>query len=406
MAFSVGEIVTWTGWLVGQIARRSRSVSPREGSWVDFVSDPKNTVLTVLILALVIGGGRRWLQARRARKLVDRLQESDLRPEEVSEAVEHGRAALIELFALLDPRIKAELRDAAGHALTGLWARDQLIVEEEKAIVSRGFTVTWRARRRYPRGLRVPIPIEIAFGVPFVREQGDGIKPSNLEWSYRIVGAERASLEQFSQWAARLDRVAFTLEPDDFAGNGPHRLVFQAKVRTAGLTSSWELELPHVPFTFEFDPILAVDALLTLPDDTRGEQLARAVRLESPEATDGESRYVNLNEELALRDPPELVVTSLPCDLAHRVELEFEGLTGRHAAGELVLGRDRLTNTMRLPLKLDADLSAEEIDRPGERRLRAILTADPHRGWADPDVRSIWPGEIVTDWATVRVIRR
>ena len=25
---------------------------------------------------------------------------------------------------------------------------------------------------------------------------------------------------------------------------------------------------------------------------------------------------------------------------------------------------------------------------------------------ADPDVRSIWPGTIVTDWATVQVVRR
>ena len=58
--------------------------------------------------------------------------------------------------------------------------------------------------------------------------------------------------------------------PADFETDGPHRLVLQARVRTVGLTDSWELELPHIPFSFEFDPRLAVDALFALPDDARG----------------------------------------------------------------------------------------------------------------------------------------
>jgi hypothetical protein len=35
-----------------------------------------------------------------------------------------------------------------------------------------------------------------------------------------------------------------------------------------------------------------------------------------------------------------------------------------------------------------------------------VLTADPDLGWTDPDVRSVWPGTLVTDWTTVRIIRR
>jgi hypothetical protein len=35
-----------------------------------------------------------------------------------------------------------------------------------------------------------------------------------------------------------------------------------------------------------------------------------------------------------------------------------------------------------------------------------LLTADPDRGWADPDVRSIWPGTIATDWIDVAIVRR
>ena len=46
------------------------------------------------------------------------------------------------------------------------------------------------------------------------------------------------------------------------------------------------------------------------------------------------------------------------------------------------------------------------IDRPGERRIRLVLIADPELGWADPDVRSIWPGTLMTEWAPVKAIRR
>ena len=79
------------------------------------------------------------------------------------------------------------------------------------------------------------------------------------------------TLEEFSPWAAGAGRVAFTIVPGDFESNGPHRLVLQARVRTLGLTDSWEIEPPHMPFLFEFDPNLRLDAILTLPDANRDE---------------------------------------------------------------------------------------------------------------------------------------
>jgi hypothetical protein len=348
----------------------------------------------------------------RARRAVGRLGEPDPTPEAIREAAGHGRAALMDLFRILGTAADPARREAAGRALAELWAQDQLIAEEEKAVVLRGYAVAWRARRRYPRGLRVPIPFEVSFGVPFLSEDGGGIRPTDLEWSHRIAGAERAALETFSPWRAGPGRVEFTLEPGDFPTNGPHRLVLQARVRTRGLTSSWELDLPHVPLSFEFDPLLAVDALLTLPDDARGEALARAVQLRRPEAAEGESRYLDLGEEFALRDPPELVVaTPLPCDLASTIEVELDGAPGRFGAGTLVLsgqGADAKEppGLRRFALGPIAGLPPGAIDRPGERRLRVLLRADPDRGWADPDVRSLWPGTITTEWAPVRVVRR
>src|SRR5262249_41542251 len=153
--------------------------------------------------------------------------------------------------------------------LSRLWRLDQLVAEEEQAIVRRGFTVNWSARRRYPRALRAAIPISVSFDVPFLDDSDRRVQPTNLEWSHRVLGTRRATLEEFSTWVAGRGRADFTIVPGDYETNGPHRLILQARVRTTGLTDSWELELPHVPFTLDFDPFLTLEAITTLPDANR-----------------------------------------------------------------------------------------------------------------------------------------
>src|SRR5262249_40859337 len=157
----------------------------------------------------------------RAREAVGRLEDPDVTPETIQAVVEHGRAGLMELFRLLAEGRSEAVRSAAGSALAVLWARDELIAEEEKALVRRGVEVAWRARRRYPRALQSEIPIAVAFGVPFLSDDGPGVGPSQLEWSYRIVGARRASLELSSPWAAGPGRAEFSLVPSDFDTDGP-----------------------------------------------------------------------------------------------------------------------------------------------------------------------------------------
>src|SRR5579864_5339890 len=261
--------------------KRSRALR-QEGAWGGWLSDPKNAVLVALASVLLFGGGRKLIQARRARAAIDRLHDPSITPIEVEAVVEHQRACLVDLFRLLGTAPEARVREAAGRALAILWAQDHLIPEEEQAVVRRGFAVTWRARKRFPRGLRGPIPIAVSYGVPFLREEGLGVHPANLEWSQRVTGAERAGLETFSPWIAGAGRVSIALEPGDFPSNGPHRLVLQTRVRTRGLTSPWEIELPHMQFQFEFDPSLAVDALLTLADETRGQSITRSITLDQP----------------------------------------------------------------------------------------------------------------------------
>ncbi len=374
--------------------------------WSAWLADPRTAVLAFLASALIFGGGRKALQGLRTRRVLAALEGPDPSPAEVAEAAEHGRAGLVDLFRLLGTAPKAEVRDASGLALARLWRLDEMIAEEEKALVRRGFAVDWRARRRYPRGLRVPIPIGVAYGVPFLVDGPREVGPSHLEWSHRIIGAERAGLERFTPWQAGPASATFAVDPGDFATNGPHRLALHAKVRTVGLTGTWEIELPQIPFSFEFDPGLAVDALLTLPDEARGRQFARSVRLE-PLPGPGEGPvYLDLTADLVLRDPPALVVEGpLPCDLAHSLAVEFEGIPGRFPAGPVVL-TGNFEGRRLVPIGPFAGLPAGTIDRPGEVRLRLHLAADPDLGWADPDIRSIWPEPLTTDWAPARVVRR
>lgn len=375
--------------------------------------DPRTGVLGVLALIALVGLGRKVLQSVRSRRALNRLGEADVTPEEIEDSARHGRDGVMELFRILGTDGSADRRAAAGRALSRLWKADELIAEEEKAIVTRGYVVTWKARRRYPRAMTRPVPIAVEFGVPFLEQDGPGVSPRDLEWSYRIGGSERASLESFSDWRPGPCRVAFAIDPGDFPGAGPHRLSFQARARTVGLTTAWEQNLPHIPFTFEFDPVLSVDALLTLPDEARAERIAGAVRLDRSRIENEQgsgSEFLPLDEMFALREPPDLVVTTpLPCDLAHAITIEFEGIAGSLPAGEFVLagqGIDAPPSSASCPLGPVKALEPGRIDRPGERRMRVVLTPDPERAWADPDIRSLWPGTITTDWYPARIVRR
>lgn len=376
--------------------------------WAAYLADPRTAVLFFLASAFVIGGGRKGLQAIRARRVVAAIGGANPDVLDVEAAADHGRAGLVELFRLLGTADRPEVRDAAGRSLARLWKADEMIAEEEKGIVRRGFTANWQARRRYPRALSIPIPITVDFGVPFLTESNRGVGPSHLSWSYRILGTERAHLEDWIESKPGATSATFAIVPDDFATLGPHRLVLHARVKTVGLTDAWELELPHLPFSFEFDTNLAVDALLTLPDDARGTTFARAVRLQYRGESETPPEPLDLGPEMVLRDPPVLsVAPPIPCDLAHHLSIEFEGIAGTWPAGTVIaLANSPTDSNPSFSIGPIPTFPPEAIDRPGPRRIRAILTADPNLGWTVPEVRSIWPGTITTDWFDVRIIRR
>ena len=397
--------------------RRSRTPAESAPGFIRRLRDPRSAVLVLMTAVLLIGGGRRLLRARAARQAVALLDDPSVSPEAIRAVAQFGRAGLFELFRLFGSASDPAQRTAAGAAIARLWAEDQLVAEEEQAFTRRAYEVTWHARRRYPRELKTEIPIIVSFGLPILESAGPGIAPENLEWSHRILGARRAALEEESPWKKGNGRVEFSVFPDDFESNGPHQLVLETKVRTTGLTTPWEIELPKMAFRFELDPGLQASSLLTLPDEPRAERMNEAVRLESP-TTDAiePNRPLPINESLVIRNPPTIIVDrSAPCDLAHRVELEIEGVEGYFEAGRVVVrgqiqrpsgAVSDVTQPVRITLKEIRGLDPSRIDRPGRRRIRVRLTADPDLGWGDPEVRSIWPGEIETGWVEVEVSRR
>jgi hypothetical protein len=406
----MGRPMIETAFLLAQQAAETGGGGGRSWGWL---ADPRTTVLFVLGSIVLIGGGRRLLMAYRTRKAVDRLAKPDVTPEEIIAAAEYGLPGLIEFFRLLAEGQSPAIRSAAGRALAIVWANDDLIPEQEKAVLTRGFDVRWRARRRYPRAMTAPIPIEVSYGLPFLEEGDSGIQPDDLEWSHRIGGAERAALERPSDWRAGAGRASFTIDPGDFPTNGPHRLVLKATGRTGPrLTSNWEVEPPHVPFQIEFDPRLSPEALFTAPDAAKGDAIAAAIRLSAPATDDDEPRFLDLPGAFVVRDPPVLRIQGpLPSDLAHRILIEFEGIADRARAGQVVIAaeqaeRGRPVTPIEVALGPVTGLPPETFDRPGEIRLRVVLEPDPDLGWADPDVRSLWPEAITTDWYPARLIRR
>jgi hypothetical protein len=172
------------------------------------------------------------------------------------------------------------------------------------------------------------------------------------------------------------------------------------------LTTSWELDLPHIPFAFEFDPRLALDSLFTSPDSSRADLLSRSLTLVEGPAVPSGPALADLGPDFVLANPPRLAIAGpLPCDLAHRAELEIEGVTRRLSAGELVVPTDDWAATP-LPLVFTSPLPAGLINGPGPRRVRCHLVPDAGLGWAHPGIRSVWPGGLETPWVTAQILRR
>ena len=290
----------------------------------------------------------------RARRALRRLEGDQPATEAIADAANHGRIAVVELFRLLTSGKTEAVRLEAGRSLARLWLADELIPEEEKALVTRGFEVRWIARRTYPRGLARSIPIAAEFEVPALRD----VAPRRRARAHRMAVEESsARVGRRSKSSARrrpgAGRLTFEVEPGDYAENAPQNLALHARAKTVGLTSIWEHDLPKAPFTFQFDRNLEPSSLLAPMDEARGEAMARAVALEV-DADDPEvAKFTPIGRQLAMRGRPVLRVAALPCDLAHAVRLEIEGELASLLAGGIIALRDQPSALEVLPIASD-----------------------------------------------------
>lgn len=372
---------------------------------LDGVSTAPNFLFWAVVVLMIFGIAWKAFKAIMASRALQRLEGDKPDLEAIRDAATHGRTAIHELFRLLATGKDESVRHEAGRALASLWRADELVAEEEQALVTRAFEANWVARRKYPRDLHRPIPFVVTFRIPCL-DQDDGMSLNeSLEWSSRVLGTDRASLEHFDKWQVGGGSRTFEIDPHDLIQNGPHRLIIDVKVRTVGLTMDWEHALPQVPFLFEFDPVLRPESLLASEDDERARRFASAVQFVVEEGESENVEFMPLDAQFAIRGTPRLLVTGpLPCDLAHAISLEIEGVEGQLEAGGIVMTREKHVSSEKLVPS--GEWSAVALDRPGTMRMRAVLPPDTHRGWSDPSVRSIWPGTIRTEWVEVRVVRR
>ncbi len=122
---------------------RGRGSGPKpRRTWI---GEPKSAVWMVLAAVILIGGTRRLHWAWRARKAVARLGDADATLEQIEEVAEFGRAGAWELLRIFSSAESEPRRLAAGRTLARLWRDDQLVAEEEQAVLRRGYSVTWKA---------------------------------------------------------------------------------------------------------------------------------------------------------------------------------------------------------------------------------------------------------------------
>ncbi len=387
---------------------RSRNSPTRaqSKSWLHWLFQPRTLVFAILVFGLLLGGGARLRRAIAARRAARRLSDGEVAPDEIEAAAQHGRAALPELMDLLGPGVDATRRMAAARALSRLWAADQLVAEEEQAVVARGHDVHWRARRVYPRALTGNVLVRIEVVIPVIEDtMNPSVKSANLELSARLRGARRLAYESPSPWQPSTGPLAFDLNPADFPGRGPHLLELHSAIRTRDLSSLWQFELPTSSFRIEFDDHLRVDAIFTLHDADREALIQNAVSLDCTGAPANEPYHL-LDETLALARPLVLGIGApLPCDMVHQVELEFEGHASLPCGTFEWVTSDSRSAPASMPLTPVP--SKTRLPLPtGWHKVRAILTPDAHQAWINPDTRALWPGRVVTNWVDLEILRR
>lgn len=392
---------------------QSRNSSPSSP-----MADPRRWMFISVVAFLMFGGGRKWLKSIHGRRLADKIAHGTANPDEILGSYRYGRVVVQDLFEALTGGASDEIRHSAFEALVRLWQADELIAEEEKAIVTRSFQIKWNHRRKYPVSLNGTFDISATYGLFELKDSElQRWLSDHSRWSYRIQGTRRAVDEQWKQNLCDPPFALTEINSRDFPENTVHRIALFVRFRTFNQTSNWEIELPSQPTSFEWDLNLELNALLAPIVESELDVFTNAMNWQ-PASLPGPGqegpRLVQISPGFAIHNPPETVISSpLPRDLSHAVFIELQGVTGLIPAGEWLIACRKSSENLfqsyrsgsHWDVSPDSYIDDQLIGHAGRFQMRLVLKPIAHRGWANPEIRSVFNSKISFPWVEIEIVR-
>lgn len=382
------------------------------------LADPRRWMFISVVAFLMFGGGRKWLKSIQGRRLADKIAQGNANAAEILGSYRFGRVVVQDLFEVLSGGSSDEIRYSAFESLVRLWQADELVAEEEKAIVARSFQIKWNHRRKYPLGLDGTFDISATYGLFELKDSGlRKWLSDHSQWSHRIQGTRRAIDDQWNQNLGDPPFVLTEINSRDFPENTVHRIALFVRFKTFNQSSNWEIELPGQPTSFEWDVNLDSNALLaplieSELDLFKDAFLWQVASLPGP----GQEtvRFVQISPGFAIHNPPETVIRSpLPRDLSHAVFIELQGVPDLILAGEwLIACRKSSDNSIQsgrvgstFHVTPSCYIDDHLIGHAGKSQMRLVLKPIAHRGWANPEIRSVLNSSISFPWVEIEIVR-
>lgn len=378
------------------------------------IGDPRRWVFIAVVAFLLLGGARKWLAASRGRKMADRIADGHASLDEIRQAARHGRTVLPDLLATLADGKSEDLKSAALQSLVELWRADELIAEEEKAIITRAFQIIWKQRRKYPRDYDGKFQIHALMCLPKIHDEScRNWLSQHLRWETRVTGTRKATDDQWRVIPHSEMQLQIHIESRDFPEDCVHRVMFFTRVSTNELTSNWTLDLPGQATTFEWDQHLKSGALKADFDEKEATIMQEALAWErNAEPDTMQPQLVAISSGFAIHRPPLAILTvPLPRDIAHEAVLEIEEVSSNIKLKSYVIAsRGSVTTPHKqrkvIPLEIAGLIDDSAISRAGKYRARINLQPKSEMGWADPEIRSVWPGPLASPWVEIEIVRR
>ena len=384
----------------------------RDGQNPSPMVDPRRWIFIAVVAFLIFGGIRRWMAARAGQKTADRIANGIASQDEIRNSFRHGRAVLPDLLAMLGEETSIDQKKAAFEALLRLWQADELIPEEEKAILTRAFQIRWKQRRKLPRDFSGIFQIHVFIGLPEIEDEScrQWLK-SHLTWEMRVSGTRRATDDQWKKINDSEMKLVIEINSRDFPEETVHRIMLHTRATTTHLTSNWVLDLPSQSTSFEWETHLKALALRADFDDAESKEMQSGlIWRESELESNQESQLLQISHSFGIfKLPTPQLKLPLPRDISHDVILIIDGINSHISLNHAVMEcRQQPASTQQirtLPLKIQNLIADDQISHAGKYKARLILKPRPELGWADPEIRSVWPESLEFPSIEIEIVR-